>query len=562
MTQLQTQVAELIQRLADGEAQRVSLEERMRQAEATASASRGASGTGVAEGARTRLGIDTRQLGKPEHFTGEDKVWRDWAIVFRSYASLVNPHLRDLMREAESRGVMALNSTMIEEHHRTASAELYHMLLNLVRGPALDKVVNCGEFEGVEAWRQLCDRYDAKVRTRHASQLLTLLQWHFSGDILTRLEQFEREIVLYQQHSSEAVSDNMRIGMVLNRLEDVPLREHLVMNSERLRVWKSFKDEIVNITRVRALSAAPGVVPMDVGAVQAKSGGKGRPCYNCGKPGHFAKDCRSAPAKGQGKASGGGGGKGGKGAGGRGGNSSAGTGTESRSCYKCGKKGHLAKDCRSKSVHAVDEQGETGQSGATEPDEENLELSGLWISCLDVESCNADSMETICGECRLPANRSWPSYCADSLAVHAVGIQKEKVRFGVDSGAALTVVQKHTGADYPLQKSVNRKVMRAANGEVIPDLGSRDLAVVGHSASGDQCQFLRATVAPVSKNLLSVSALVDAGHEVVFGPSESYYRHQKTGKKKNFQRINGVYELELELEPFSSAPEPPTRSRG
>ena len=66
-----------------------------------------------------------------------------------------------------------------------------------------------------------------------------------------------------------------------------------------------------------------------------KGQGKGdsRTCYNCGKPGHLAKDCR-LPPKGGGKGSYGGGKKG------------VGKGKGPMLCYNCGKPGHLAKDCR------------------------------------------------------------------------------------------------------------------------------------------------------------------------------------------------------------------------
>ncbi len=51
---------------------------------------------------RGGLGIDTRVLGKPDYFDGQDAKWRDWCVVFKSYASLVNPRLRECMEQASN----------------------------------------------------------------------------------------------------------------------------------------------------------------------------------------------------------------------------------------------------------------------------------------------------------------------------------------------------------------------------------------------------------------------------------------------------------------------------
>ena len=72
----------------------------------------------------------------------------------RSYSSLVNRHLRDSMKAAQTNDAAVLRAGLSQELGE-ASAELYHLLIHLTRGPALDLVTNAGEFEGLEAWRQL-----------------------------------------------------------------------------------------------------------------------------------------------------------------------------------------------------------------------------------------------------------------------------------------------------------------------------------------------------------------------------------------------------------------------
>ena len=37
----------------------------------------------------TRVGVDTRLLGKPGNFSGAQDAWRDWSTVFKGYAGEV-----------------------------------------------------------------------------------------------------------------------------------------------------------------------------------------------------------------------------------------------------------------------------------------------------------------------------------------------------------------------------------------------------------------------------------------------------------------------------------------
>ena len=92
-------------------------------AEAAEQAQR-AGGKGSRSAATAGVGIDTKTLGRPESFAGDESRFKDWAIVMRSYSSLVNRHLRDMMKAAEANADAVLRSGLSTELSE-ASAELY-----------------------------------------------------------------------------------------------------------------------------------------------------------------------------------------------------------------------------------------------------------------------------------------------------------------------------------------------------------------------------------------------------------------------------------------------------
>merc|ERR1711963_927165 len=82
------QVQALVDKIQNLEAQIISV------SAATKGAGKGRVGPG--------LGVDTRALGRPSMFDGQDVKWRDWSVVFKSYAGLVNERLATLMAPAET----------------------------------------------------------------------------------------------------------------------------------------------------------------------------------------------------------------------------------------------------------------------------------------------------------------------------------------------------------------------------------------------------------------------------------------------------------------------------
>ena len=114
--------------------------------------------------------MDTRLLAKPGDFSGAQEAWRDWSPVFKGYAGAA---VARLQKHAAKAAAPIPNATILEDDDRAASAQLHWMMLMICKGAALNTVFLAGDSEGPEAWRQLTEKYEPKMRTRCAGQLMS-----------------------------------------------------------------------------------------------------------------------------------------------------------------------------------------------------------------------------------------------------------------------------------------------------------------------------------------------------------------------------------------------------
>ena len=138
---------------------------------------------------------------------------------------------------------------------------------------------------------------------------------------------------------------------------------------------------------------------------------------------------------------------------------------------------------------------------------------------------------------------------ADQKLFKALGNQAEKIKFQIDSGAAITVMKATDCKDYPLVKCGYHRALRAANGTPIEDKGDKHVHLVG--PNGGPAQVVRAGATNVVNNLLSVIALEDTGHRIVFGGNERYYEHKASGVRTMIARVKGEYVVEYDVIPYA-----------
>ena len=186
----------------------------------------------------------TRSLEKPSDFSGAQDAWRDWSTVFKGYDGAAILRLQKLMDNAAKVTEPTQNAPILDDD-RAASAQLYGMMLMICKGAALNTVFLAGDSEGLEAWRQLTEKYELKMRTRFAGQLMSILSYSFQGDATERITAQEREMATYERDSGKILDDETKVGAVLLRLPESQRKTQLLLRVHKLKKWTDFRDEVV-----------------------------------------------------------------------------------------------------------------------------------------------------------------------------------------------------------------------------------------------------------------------------------------------------------------------------
>ena len=117
--------------------------------------------------------MDTR-IGKPPVFSGDENTWGDWSFKLRSYVSVVDLQLGQMMEEAE---LAAHENAWLPSVplNQDMDAQLRYLLVMLTSGPALQIIRQ--QPSGVQAFRDLARRYNPRSQARSLAQLQELMHY-------------------------------------------------------------------------------------------------------------------------------------------------------------------------------------------------------------------------------------------------------------------------------------------------------------------------------------------------------------------------------------------------
>ena len=217
---------------------------------------------------------------------------------------------------------------------------------------------------------------------------------------------WETSTTQYERITGRTLDDELKRAVLL-KYSPQEIRSHLQINAERYPQYAEMKNAVVTFLKTSKVWIPPpvgGPMPMDIGGVDGKGGGKGlkggdRQCSCCGRKGHMKNDCKLKDVECRNckktghiakvcRAPGGGAHQKG---GGKGKpqpqqqqqqqqqrqRSQSQSRMSSVTCYNCQDKGHLAKDCpkpRRQGIGAVETAAEVPQSATqTTPKKANVE---------------------------------------------------------------------------------------------------------------------------------------------------------------------------------------------
>ena len=105
-----------------------------------------------------------------------------------------------------------------------------------------------------------------------------------------------------------------------------------------------------------------------------------------------------------------------------------------------------------------------------------------------------------------------------------------------------------------LNMSGKAKSYIPASGKLLPDLGARKVQVKLRDRS---LRYVNPRVAYMHRALMAVSEMNDMGHDVFFPRSDrgikAYAFHESSGTKLELERVYGVFELPVEIVPYSQS---------
>ena len=453
----------------------------------------------VAQVAVRDVSIDPRLLTKPGMCpTERGTTWRLWRTKLEGWIYGVDVRIGQALELAANHQTVIV---LVPGYLKQASSFIYAELLGATSGVQMEVVLEVSDRNGFEAWRRLVLEMERDTVNRKLAVIESLSRPDFGVDLSQwrqRWKRWEREVKHYLPQVGTAMTEAMRIAIVRQRTPG-ELQRHLKLNAmsygERYDAFHDLIEAYFGADEGETIDNTYG--SLEVGYVNlTQPGGNGdireKKRFNCGKLGHFAKECRggfssSWNTKGDKNYTGKSDGKGSKGNKGDGKQNAK--DSKERKCFQCGKTGHIAKECRSREVCF-----KCGKPGHRQKD------------CKEVHQLE---------QVPQPGDDKWCFMIAitkTTAITETIAQNGDTLELAVDSGTEVHVIPFKWVTKLMKWVEGPKLIMRSAGGEQLKHYGRVEVLL----QVGTKLFKIYLEVVDARRALLSVSAMLDNGWEVDF----------------------------------------------
>ena len=156
-----------------------------------------------------------RMLGKPSHFNGEQKAWREWKFIFRSHVSTISPEMVVEMEAAATQLHLEILIGDSDENVAVRCRSLYTILSTLWTGDALPYLKTVTMGNGLQAWRDMVRRLESGLPGRQLGLLQLALTPKFdASNMIASIASWENTMREYASTSGEAIADSIKAAVM------------------------------------------------------------------------------------------------------------------------------------------------------------------------------------------------------------------------------------------------------------------------------------------------------------------------------------------------------------